>query len=160
MKLTPKFTLVFVLYALALLASVAWLSYTSGRESLRSATVSELQSTAIEKQSALNEWVEEKRTDIAILAASPTALENAMVLGSATSGSLEAQAAHDRFVMEVQPHVLRGEFLVIMLLDPSSGQVIAATDPSEESKFKEDRLFYLNGKTEPYVQNVYYSISI
>jgi PAS domain S-box-containing protein len=159
-KLTPKFTLVFVLYAVALLASVAWLSYTSGRESLRSATVSELQSTAIEKQSALNEWVEEKRTDIAILAASPTALESARVLGSTPSGSLEAQAAHDRFVMEVGPHVLRGEFLVVMLLDPSSGQVIAATDPSEEGKFKEDRLFYLNGKTEPYVQNVYYSISI
>ena len=38
MKLTPKITLVFMLYAAALLASVAWLAYTSGRESLRAAT--------------------------------------------------------------------------------------------------------------------------
>ena len=83
MKLTPKITLVFVLYAVALLASVAWLAYYSGKESLRSATVSELQSTAIEKQSALNEWVEEKRTDIAILASSPEVIKETMNLVSA-----------------------------------------------------------------------------
>ena len=76
MKLNLRLTLVFILYALALLAVVAWLAYNSGKESLRSATVSELQSTAIEKQAALNEWVEEKRTDISSLAASPTLLES------------------------------------------------------------------------------------
>jgi hypothetical protein len=159
MKLTPRFTLVFVLYAVALLAGVAWLSYTSGKESLRSATVSELQSTAIEKQSALIEWVAEKRTDITILADSPAIIKDALALTAASLGSPEARAAHDRFVTEVQPQVQGGEFLVIMLLDPSSGQVIAATDPGEEGKFKEDRIFFLNGKEGPYVQNVYYSIS-
>ncbi len=159
MKLTPRFALVFVLYAVALLVGVAWLSYTSGKESLRSATVSELQSTAIEKQSALNEWVAEKRTDITILAASPAVIKEALILTAASPRSPEARAAHDRFVTEVQPQIQGGEFLVIMLLDPSSGQVTAATDPGEEGKFKEDRLFFLNGKEDPYVQNVYYSIS-
>ena len=160
MRLTPKLTLVFVIYASTLLVSVAWLAYTSGRESLRSATVSELQSTAIEKQAALNEWVEEKRADIAILATSPTTIESVTNLVAASLGSLEAQHAHDRFVMEVQARVTGGEFLVVMLLDPSSGQVIAATTPGEEGKFKENRLFFLNGKNAPYVQNVYYSISL
>ena len=98
MKLTPKITLVFILYAAALLASVAWLAYTSGKESLRSATVSELQSTATEKQSALNEWVEEKRTDIFILAGSPTIIEIVTALRAASSGMPEAQAAHDHFL--------------------------------------------------------------
>jgi len=159
MKLTPRITLIFVLYAVALLVGVAWLAYHSGRESLRSATVSELRSTAIEKQAALNAWVEEKRRDIAILAASPAIIENAITLNATAPGSLEARVAHDRFVLEARPHVFEGEFLVIMLLDPDTGQVIAATNPSEEGKFKEDRPFFLNGKIEPYVQNVYYSIS-
>ena len=159
MKLTPKITLVFVLYAVALLTSVAWLAYNSGRESLRAATVSELQSTAIEKQSALNEWVDEKRTDIEILAVSSANIENATLLNEAFPGSPEEQAAHDHFVMDIQPRVVGGEFLVIMLLDPDTGQVIAATDPSEEGKFKDDRPFFLKGKEGPYVQNVYYSIS-
>jgi PAS domain S-box-containing protein len=160
MKLTLRLTLVFMLYALALLAIVAWLAYNSGKESLRSATVSELQSTAIEKQAALDEWVEEKRTDISSLAASPTTLESAAALFAAPRGSAEAREARAKFVKEVRPRVDGGEFVVVMLLDPSNGQVIAATDPTEEGKFKENRLFFLNGRNAPYVQSVYYSISL
>ena len=159
MKLTPKITLVFVLYATALLVSVALLAYYSGKNSLRSATVSELQSTGIEKSGALNQWVEQRRADIEILASYPATITNAMVMLSASHGSAEAQTAHDRFVKDVQPQVQGGEFPVVMLLDASTGQVMAATDPSEEGKFKEDRLFFINGKVKPYLQNVYYSIS-
>ncbi len=160
MKLTLRLTLVFVLYAAALLAGVAWLAYNSGKESLRSATVSELQSTAIEKQASLNEWVDEKRMDITTLANSPATLESAAALFAASPGSAQAREAREWFVREVQPRVDGGEFLVIMILDPSSGQVMAATDPSEEGKFKENRLFFLNGRNAPYAQNVYYSIAL
>ena len=111
MKLTPRITLIFALFAATLLVSVAWFSFSSGRESLRTATVSELQSTAIEKQSALNEWVEQKRGDIAILAASPAVINEALALTAASAGSPEARVAHERFVKEVQPQVQGGDFL-------------------------------------------------
>jgi PAS domain S-box-containing protein len=159
-KLTPRFALIFVLYATALLASEALLDYNSGRDSLRSATISELLATAIEKQAALNEWVEAKKADIAMLAADPAAVESAAALVAAPTGSPEAQAAHDRLVTEIQPRVVGGEFLVLILMDPQTGQVIAATDPSEEGKFQEDRPFFINGKLGPYVQNIYYSVSL
>src|SRR3990172_8702346 len=47
-----------------------------------------------------------------------------------------------------------------MIIDPQAGQVIAATNPGEEGKFKEDRPFFINGKIGPYVQNLYYSVAL
>jgi len=159
-KLTPRLALVFILYATALLMSVGWLAYNSGRDSLRSATISNLEATALEKQAALNKWVKDNQLGIALLAADPTTIESAGALLAAEPGSLEAKAAHDEFVAEIQPRVDGGEFLEVILIHPQTGQVIAATDPGEEGKFKEDRPYFLNGKTGPYIQNPYYSVSI
>lgn len=69
MKLTTRFTLIFVLYAGAILAVVGLLAYNSGRDSLRSATISELSASAIEKKAALNRWVDDKKKDISKLKA-------------------------------------------------------------------------------------------
>jgi PAS domain S-box-containing protein len=160
MKLTPRLAIYFVLYAATLLVAVSSLAYTSGLASLQAATISELSSSAIEKQSALNQWIEDKQSGIALLAADPAAIASASALVSAPAGSPEAQAAHDQFVREVQPRVNGGEFLTIILIDSQTGAVIAATDPNEEGTFKEDRLYFMHGKTDPYVQNVYYALAV
>jgi PAS domain S-box-containing protein len=158
-KLTPRLTLAFVLYAAVLLAVVALSAYNSGRASLRSATISELLSTAIEKQGALDAWVEEKQKDIAILAADPATVAIAEALRQAPAGSPERRSAHDQWLTEVQPRVDGGEFMDLMFIEPQAGLVLAATDPAEEGEFMEDQPFFVNGKVGPYVQNLYYSVA-
>jgi PAS domain S-box-containing protein len=158
-KLTPRFTLVFIMYATALLAGVGLLAYNSGRNFLRSATASELQATALEKESALNRWVEEKRLDITGLASIPTTVEDASVLMTASPNSPEAISAHKHLIENLRPSLESGEFLEVSLIHPETGQVIASTDPAEEGKFREDRSYFLNGKTKPYIQNPYYSFA-
>lgn len=81
-------------------------------------------------------------------------------LSKATPGSPEAQAAHGELIENLKPHLTQNEFLELSFLDPLSGQVLASTSPTEEGKFKEDRPYYVKGKIEPYVQNLYYSISL
>lgn len=159
MKLTPRLTLIFILYALALLIGVGFLAYNSGRNFLRSATISELQATALEKEAALNRWVEERQTDIAMLASDPTTVAEASILMTAPRTSPEAQTAHKRLIENIQPSLGSGEFLEASLIHPETGQVLASTDPSEEGKFKEDRPYFLSAKSGPYVQNPYYSFS-
>ena len=73
--------------------------------------------------------------------------------------SLQFSAAHTTFLENVGPHLTSGEFLELSLLHPDTGQVIVSTDPAEEGKFREDRLYFLNGKAGPYVQNPYYSLA-
>lgn len=160
MKLTPRLALVFIIYAIALLVSVGLLAYSSGRDSLRDATISELQATALEKEAALNRWVEEKQTDVEALAANPTTIREASILLTAFRNSRDTRAARDRLVANVQSRVNNGEFLDISMLHPETGQILASTNPAEEGKFKEDRPYYLNGKKAPYIQDLYYSISL
>lgn len=59
LKLTPKLALVLRLFAAALLAGVVLLSYINGQRALKDAAVAELQSTAGEKQAALEGWIGE-----------------------------------------------------------------------------------------------------
>jgi PAS domain S-box-containing protein len=139
---------------------VGLLAYNSGRDSLRSATISELQSTTFEKEAALTRWIEEKQIDITTLASDPTTIEEASALMVAAPNSLEYRSAHSRLVAEMQSRVMSAEFLEVSWIHPETGQVIASTDPGEEGKFKEDRLYFLNGKTGPYVQNPYFSIAL
>ena len=159
MKLTPRLALVFILYATILLLSVGVLAYNSGRNSLRSATISELEATALEKEAALNQWVEEKQSDLASLATSPTTLREATIVLTAFRNSAETRIARDRLVGYLQPHVDNGEFLDVSMLHPETGQVLASTDPMEEGKFRENRPYFLNGKLGPYIQNLYYSLA-
>jgi PAS domain S-box-containing protein len=159
-KLTPRLALVFIIYAMALLVSVGLLAYSNGRASLREATVSELQATALEKEEALSSWVEEKQADVEALAANPTTIREASILLTAFRNSRDSRVARDRLVANVEPRVANGEFLEISLLHPETGQVLASTNPAEEGKFREDRPYYLNGKKAPLVDDLYYSISL
>ena len=162
LDITPKLTLIFVLFAVLLLAVVSVLAYSSGRSSLRSAAVSELLSNAINKQAALAEWISDAQVHAASIAASPSIQASLADLRTAQmqSNLNSARAAHDHLVAEMQVWAGTGrDFLGWMILDPGSGQVIAATDASEEGRFREDQAFFINGKSGAYVQNIYYSPS-
>ncbi|NTU78104.1 MAG: HAMP domain-containing protein [Chloroflexales bacterium] len=158
--LTPRLALVFVLFAAALLAGVSALAYANGRAALLASTTADLLSTAHEKEAALASWIEHRQADMAALAASPR-LRADLALLLANPDTAAARAAHNRLVAELQPRVTSGgTYLSLMLIEPVEGQVIAATDPAEEGKFKEDRPYFLEGMRHPYVQNVYYAIGL
>jgi PAS domain S-box-containing protein len=159
-KITPRFTLVLVLYAAALFIGFGLFAYNRGQETLRSATISELQATALEKEAALNQWVEDKQADITALAADPTVIQSAATLLTADRESLEFREAYESFITSARPRLISGEFLEVSLLHPETGEVIASSTPGEKGKFKEDRLYFLNGRSGPFVQNPYYSVAL
>jgi PAS domain S-box-containing protein len=159
-KLTPRLTLIFIAYASALLIGVGLLAYQSGRDALREATISELQATALEKESSLNRWVQDKQKVISGLANDPKIIQAASELSQAAANTSEAQAAHDELIEYLKPHLPQGEFVELSVLDPQTGKVLASTTAVEEGKFKEDRPYFVNGKIGPFVQNLYYSISL
>ncbi len=160
MKLTPKLTLVFVLFAAALLAVVDVVAYSSGRDALEAATSAELRGTAIEKQASLEAWVARGQSALAAIAALPPLGHYLETLSAAPGGTTATvRAAHDMVVQDLRPFSgpgSTGEFVDLFVLAPATGEVIASTDPSEEGQFKEDRPYFLQGRSGPYVQNVYY----
>ncbi|MFT3890955.1 MAG: ATP-binding protein [Anaerolineales bacterium] len=157
MKLTPRFTLAFILFASALLLGVGLFAYSSGRALLRSTTASELEGAALRKETNLNNWVNTKEELIVAMAADPTVIDAASRLLAARPASAEFRNAHDLFLDSVMPRMATSEFLDVSLLDPITGQVVASTSSKEEGTFKDKQSYFLNGKTGPYIEDPYYS---
>jgi PAS domain S-box-containing protein len=166
LNIMQKQTLAFVLFAFVVLVAVGTLAYNSGRDALYVSTVSDLLSLRNEKEAALDAWVTDAQLDTATLAASPRLRDAVAALVSAApnspspalSGVEGAQVAHDRVVAELLPWAGLGHnFLALSVLGAESGEVIAATDASEEGKLKEDCPYFFNGLYGPYVQNPYYA---
>lgn len=159
--LTPRLALAFVLFGAALLAFIGVLAYSSGRSGLEAATLSALTSVATEKQAMLADWVTTLQTDLSLLATSPGSRDLLTALVHAQPGSAAARSAHDDLVKELQSAVGGANpFLALWVMDPGTGQVIAATDPDMEGTYLEDRPYFINGKSSSYVQNPYYSLSL
>jgi signal transduction histidine kinase len=160
--ITVKLTLILVVFAALLLATISVLAYTSGSNSLQAAAISELLSTAIYKQTNLDSWIGGAQVHTTALASAPDFQKNLVGFLAAHSrgDTLEAQTAHADLIAEMKVWMGEGQdFLGWLIMDPISGQVIASTTPGEEGKFREDQAYFINGKNGSYVQNVYYSPS-
>lgn len=161
--ITSRLTVIFVLFAAVLLAVVGAFSFTSGRDSLYRATVSELMALSHEKQAALDTWTSDRRSDIVALAASPEVRARAAAFDAARASGDEAGAAgaQERLVATLAPRTGPGQpFQALLVIEPDEGQVIASTSPREEGTFKETRPFFVNGRHGPYIQSPYYSFAL
>ncbi|MCA1594437.1 MAG: response regulator [Acidobacteria bacterium] len=156
LSLTTRITLVFVLFAAALLGGVGFLAYRSGHDALRSAASSELLSTALAKETEVNSWIDERTADVAALAAPRDHVEAIETLARAAAGSEEVKRARAFFFSQAET-LLGREFLEFMILHPESGVVLASTSASEEGKVKIGHPYFESGKTELFVQNPYLS---
>ncbi len=158
LRLTPKVTLTFVVFAFLLLATLGLLAYRSGRISLENSTFLGLMSTVIEKESALETWISEAQNQIANLAASPSMQERVAAIRTNLE-SADISSIHDDLIRELAPLVGKEDtFAELTILEPVTGKTIAATNPKEEGTFKEDQAYFINGQIEPYLQNVYFSL--
>ncbi|MEW6333824.1 MAG: ATP-binding protein [Thermodesulfobacteriota bacterium] len=159
LTITTKLTVVFVLFAAALLVGVGLLAYTSGRSALLATVSSNLSSIAIEKQAAIDTWTEEAKAHIAVIAASRHLQDYITTLLTATDPA-KTRAIADRLLTDLRLWTgLNKHFRSFMLIEPESGRIIASTDPGNEGKFVEDRLYFISGRKSPYVQNPYYDIA-
>ncbi len=159
--ITAKLALILVLFAAVLLASLGSLAYSTGRRSLQTATELELLSTAIEKEAALNAWVLDGESDMVSLSKSPSLVANAAVLVAAAPGSSAETDAYNRIAAELREYsATNSNFSTLMVMEPQSGRVIAATDASQVGTSRADRPYFVNGKNNAYIQNIFYSPSL
>ena len=155
LRLTPRLALVFILFALGILAGVGILAYYSGRILLETATKTELQSTALEKEAALETWIIERESSVAALARSPYILEK---VAEFLESDPNSKTAHDTLVRELAVHTGPGQsFLTLFVLSPEDGRVIASVDPSEAGDLRTNLVYFIEGKRGTYTTPVYYS---
>ena len=89
LKLTSKLALLFMLFVALSIALTGALAYRSARDALQNATISGLASASMEKEAALNNWIEEGERHVAALAASPQLRAHVVALVAAAPGSAD-----------------------------------------------------------------------
>ena len=102
-SITFKLTLVFVLYAASLLVILGTVVYSRARAALLAASYSELQASAIEKQSALDNWVNDRMLNATTLAAEPAIVSNLQAFFASSPGGADVSALHDRLIANLRP---------------------------------------------------------
>jgi PAS domain S-box-containing protein len=160
LRLTSRIVLIFLILATALLASVGGLSYRNGRESLKAAAISEMRAVAVEKEAALDTWIEERLADLSRIATDADLVERTALLMAAAPASGEAVAAHTLLLKELEPHLTGplAAYTELLVIEPEGGKVMASSNPTEEGKSKIGFDYFDNGKADLYMQAPYHSV--
>ena len=159
--ISTKLTLVFVLFTIILLISLAIPVYNNGSDGLKAAITSELLSTAIEKQATLNNWVSEHLADLVTITQHSDLVAEIEKLADPLSTTDSTIALRGDILNDLQLHTGSGKnFSELMIIAADSGQVLLSTDPISEGTFKEDQPFFTNGKKGAFIQTLYFSPSL
>jgi len=139
--------LVLAVLGTACVGAATWLA---GRALLRDAAFTRLETASQQKETDLNQWVEERQHDLGYLARS---LAADPALGRAEAHGEGIGPAAQRMLEDfkaAQPDVQE-----ILVLAPTGGRVLASTAPRSVGTFRATYNFYIKGRTAPAVQSVY-----
>src|SRR5258707_6817040 len=158
LRLGQRISLFYVVFAGVILTLVGGLAWYSGRSILQDAATSNLVLTAAQNETTILSWFSDRQKDIATLTDAADFQKDVTDLVSAPADSPLAQAANDKLLAQFKPKTgANYEFLVTFLLEPTSGKVIAATDPTIEGKPWQDQDPFIHGQTGPYLEGPFFS---
>lgn len=163
LRLTSRIILNFVFLAAVLLEIVGVLAYRNGSESLQTAVISEMLTGAVEKEAAIDAWIEQRLIDLSQFSNAGVLVEGTVDLAATAPGSEEARSAHDLVLKELQEHMLissQSGCLEFFVMEPEGGRVVVSTSPAEEGKSKIGHPYFDNGKTQLYLQKPYRSVDL
>jgi signal transduction histidine kinase len=161
MRLNAKLSLLFFLLTIFPISLVGYLSFQNGRESIRQQTINHLVSTNLLKKAEYERWVEGNALTMELFAEIPF-FKNDFPSELAAHSETDAghMKIHRRIINALSPLLKRGELSELFVLRASDGQVLISTDRTQEGKFKDDRPYFVRGKSGTFVQNVFYSMTL
>ncbi|WP_192259186.1 ATP-binding protein [Mesorhizobium caraganae] len=121
------------------------LAFNQGRSALESSVVAEVQSRALEKQAAIGSWLDGQLSELRGLSESPHIVDDFTKLAD-----LPAHATPDNWVDfrdDLAARTGEGQdFVALFVMDPKSGRVLTATDPTDGGRQGAGEPYFTNGK--------------
>ncbi len=157
-SLMSRLVVYFLLLLLVTVFCVGAIAFTHARSTIRDLVVEQLEVGATLKEEALNRWLTHKREATVSLAGLPQVRTLTQVLLSADRSSPEFTQAEAQMqqlltsVLAVEPDVNE-----ILILSRQTGQILFSTDTRHSAQYRTRDEYFLQGRTQTFVQNVYRS---
>lgn len=145
----------FLLLALPTVALVGYMAYFQATDTLKQSVFERLNAVATLKEDGLNRWVEDQRRDVVFIAWLPEVQAQTGELLSHQASEPEYQAAYallSEYLRFVVTGMSDSEELLILDLN---GDIVLSTDKAHEGQSRAEELYFSQGKSSTYVQNVY-----
>lgn len=158
MKLSVKLPLLCLVLAILPIAIVGTMAFQTGRRIIEQNSINYLVSTNTAKINEFNRWIAGNSASIEELAQRPSIRQYTAPLSSHDFQNLEFMKIKEKLVADhFLPRLKYGNFLELFVLCPVHGIVMASTDGRQEGKYSSTMEYFIEGKTQTHLQNVYYS---
>lgn len=151
-SLVGRLVSTYLALSLVVIACVGAVSWLAGRELLRDAAFSRLETSSCQKETEVALWVEERLRDIRFLG-SLLAQQPGVKAGAAAGIRLQPGAETLTLIRDftaAQPDILE-----VLVLAPVGGKVVASTREASVGGFRASYNFYTQGRQGPTMQSVY-----
>jgi len=160
-SIAVRVTVALILLTLFCTLTVGYITFENGKDVLQKQAMDHLVSVATIKGQEVNEWFEEQEEDIRSLALLlPYLAENYVNLLRQTQAEPDATSSYERLrgFLERQMAVSDDffEFFIMNL----EGEIIVSTDLEQEGKDKANRPYFISGREDTFIQNVYHSLTL
>ncbi|MCF8120138.1 MAG: HAMP domain-containing protein [Deltaproteobacteria bacterium] len=161
MKLRTRITLILLLLAIVPLIGVTWLAYHNGKNTIEKQTINHLDSTNLLKGSEFHRWINDNKRSLQELAQRPLVKEYAGILATHDASAPKYfSAKQDLLVHHLGVRLQYGGFTELFVICPGHGIILASTNSRQEGKYRDNRRYFIEGKSHTYVQSVYYSATL
>ncbi len=150
----------FLLLAIMPLGLIGYVAYESGRQNITDQVKAHLNSVATLKEQEINNWIEHLQHTMTWMASSPHVIEDAAVLISSPADDSRHADAHQSLISEFKRAPVSEHFSPIFLLDRINGRIIASSDPAWEGKFRENEPYFIRGKGDNYISDIFHSLTM
>jgi PAS domain S-box-containing protein len=150
----------FILFGLVPLLVVSHFAYQRSQGALIEQARRHVASLSVLKVDELLKWMTGNTSLLESVANRPHLADAAGQLLTVPRGSDERTALRGEIVAEhLDPNTVTGGIDALQILHPETGQILAATDPRLEGRFRESDPFFLEGRAGTFVGRVEYQVA-
>ncbi|MDM8515722.1 cache domain-containing protein [Desulfobacterales bacterium HSG16] len=150
----------FLLLALIPLSVVGFMSYQSGRQRIIFDVESHLESIAILKEQEIDNWIDHLSHTLKWLSENPAVRINTQTMTLRDVSDPEYRKSHEFLMSEFRRTANQEHFSRMFLLDRSDGRIVAASDAEWEGKFRNNEEYFVHGKKNLYISDIFLSLPL
>lgn len=164
MSLKSKFQLIFLLVNILLAFLIGFFAYRTSRSNLEHDTYAFLSVINQQKKARIQQWIENGTRQLETLA-EMVIVDDENFFDHLLRFRVSSENYDERYqkrilVKYLKPGTESGLFKELFILNVPLGEVVVSTEGKQQGKIYRNRLFFMAGQRETYVENPFYSISI